>query len=78
MWCIFLAVLNPEVNVFSLFKYNIIFQRYQYFEPPSSTTGGEGEIDKCARKLFCTKLNPEQLLFEPFFDVMRIFGRIEP
>ncbi len=33
-----------------------------------------GEIDICAHHLFCTKFNSEQLLFEAFFDVMRIYG----
>ncbi len=37
-----------------------------------------GEIDICAHGHFCTKFNSKQLLFEPFFDVMRIFGGIEP
>ncbi len=36
------------------------------------------EIDACARELFCKKFNFEQLLFQAFFDVMRIFGGIEP
>ncbi len=26
---------------------------------------------------FCRKLNPEQLLLDPFFDIRRIFGSIE-
>ncbi len=45
-------------------QYNIIFQPYQSFEPPSSTVG---EIGICSRGLFCTKFNSEQLLFEAFF-----------
>ncbi len=37
------------------------------------------EINMCARRgQFYKKFNFEQLLFEPFFDVMRIFGSIEP
>ncbi len=28
--------------------------------------------------LFCMKFNAEQLLFEPFLDVMRIFGSVYP
>ncbi len=38
----------------------------------------QGEIDICAQRLFCTKLNSEQLLFEAFLDMMRIFGSVEP
>ncbi len=37
-----------------------------------------GEIDIRARGLFCVKFNFERLLFEAFFDVMRIFGGVEP
>ncbi len=37
-----------------------------------------GEKDICAHGPFCTKFNSEQLLFKSFFDVMRIFGSIEP
>ncbi len=45
--------------------------------PPSSTLEGGGEIDICTRGLFCTKFNFQQLLFEPFFDVVHIFGSTE-
>ncbi len=54
---------------------SLIFQPHQSFEPPSSMQGG---IYIWARGLFCTKFNSEELLFEPFFDVMRIFGNVEP
>ncbi len=45
------------------------------FRAPSSTLRG---IDGCPRRLFCTKFDSEQLLFQSFFDVMRIFGSVEP
>ncbi len=45
-------------------------------ESPSSTCEGDRHI--CARGLFCMKFNSEQLLFEAFFDVMRIFGSVQP
>ncbi len=61
-----------------LFQYNIIFQPYQSFKHLSSTRGWGWGIDICARILFCTKFNSEQLLFEAFFHVGRIFGGIEP
>ncbi len=37
-----------------------------------------GEVDKCASELFCAKFDFEELLFEAFFDVMRIFNSVEP
>ncbi len=45
------------------------------FGVPNSTRGGGRHM--CSRT-FCTKFNSEQLLFEPFFDVMHIFGSAEP
>ncbi len=36
------------------------------------------EIDICYCRLFCTKFNAKQLLFQSFFYVMRIFGSVEP
>ncbi len=58
------------------FLYIIIFQRWvSSFEPPSSTPEGE---DICADGLFCMKFNFEQLLFKPFFDVIRTFGASSP
>ncbi len=32
----------------------------------------------CAHCLFCMEFNAQQLLFEPFLDIMRIFGSVEP
>ncbi len=37
-----------------------------------------GEIDICARGLFGMKFNSKQFSFEAFFDIMRIFGSVEP
>ncbi len=37
-----------------------------------------GEIDICARVLFGMKSSSEQLSFEAFFDIMYIFGSVEP
>ncbi len=45
------------------------------FGAPSSTPGGQKAY--APYWLFCMKLNPEQLLFETFFDKMHIFGSIE-
>ncbi len=53
--------------------YNI--SKMEIFPVPSSTLG---EIDMCPHGLFCMDFNVEQLLFQYFFDVMRIFGSIEP
>ncbi len=36
-----------------------------------------GEIDICIHWPFCTKLNPEQLLFEAVFDKMRISDSVK-
>ncbi len=36
------------------------------------------KIDICACGVLCMKFNSEQLLFDTFFYVMRIFGSVEP
>ncbi len=33
--------IQPEKESIFLFQYNIIFETYQFFEPPSSTPGGD-------------------------------------
>ncbi len=55
------------------FKFTIIFQRWQSLEPLVSLLW---KIDICVHWVFCTKLNSEQILFEAFLDIMRIFGSI--
>ncbi len=41
-------------------------------------TMGWGEVDICACWVFCKKFNAHYLLFEAFFDIMRIFGCVPP
>ncbi len=36
------------------------------------------EIDICDHWVFCGKFNPEQLLFEAFFDIIRIVCSVQP
>ncbi len=60
---------TPKINTFE--SYNA-----QKWKTPLAPL--QGETDKCVYGLFCTKFNSEQLLFEAFFDVMRIFGSFEP
>ncbi len=57
------------------FLYIIIFQRLEFFEPPSSTPTRDRHMSS---ETFCTKFNFKQLLFKAFFDANRIFGSIEP
>ncbi len=45
------------------------------FQDPSSTLE---EIEMRTRGLFWTKFNSKKLLFEAFFNAMRIFGSVEP
>ncbi len=59
----------------SAFRYNIIFETYQPLEPPSSNSGGERRVQQLT---FLNKFNVQQLLFEAFLNVTRIFGSIEP
>ncbi len=48
---------------------------YQFFEPPSSTPGGDRH--ECPLT-FCTKFSSQQLLFEQFFDIIFNFGSVQP
>ncbi len=57
------------------FQYIIIFSTWQSFETPSSTLGG---IDMCAHWIFCRKLKSQQLLLQPFFHIIGIFGSVKP
>ncbi len=44
-------------------------------EPWSSTCEGDRHMPS---QTFCTKFNSEQFLIAPFFDIMLIFGIVEP
>ncbi len=56
------------------FQYIVIFETWQSLEPDSSIPRG----DKRVRRLsFCRKFNSQQLLFDAFFDIIRIFGSIQ-
>ncbi len=52
--------------IYFAFSYILIFQKWQLLEHPSYPLGGEDRHTH--HGLFCTKLNPQQLLFEAFFD----------
>ncbi len=73
MYCVFLAVFSPKLNVLSLLSTILYFYHINLSGPLSPLW----EEDICARGLFCTKFNYEQFLFEAFLD-MRIFGSVQP
>ncbi len=50
------------------------FQRWQFFEPLAPPLG---ERDIYAYRLFFTKFNTQQLLFEQFFDIIGNFGSVQ-
>ncbi len=55
---------EPQTESTSLFLYIIIFQRWESFEPPSSTPREDKQMHS---RTFCVKFNFEQLLFKTFF-----------
>ncbi len=57
-------------------QYSILY--FNHIDLSSSLAPLGREIDICAHRLFSMKFNCEQLLFEVFLDVMRIFGIVEP
>ncbi len=61
--------------------FSSVFPAEQYFEHANlsrSPVPPQGEIGISAQGLFGTKFNSEQLLFEAFFDAMRIFRSVFP
>ncbi len=72
VWCVFLAALSPKLNV--IWHFSTI----SYFNLLIPLVPLREEIDICSHGLFCTKFNSEQLLFEAFLNVLRIFGSTEP
>ncbi len=54
-----------------------LFSTISSFEHCSSTPG-EGGIDICPCGLFCSKFDAKRLLFKDFFEIMRIFGSVQP
>ncbi len=72
--CIFSTSLSPKLNLVSHFCTLKDFKHTDLWSPLAPLMG---EIDLCAQELFCMKFNSEQILFEPFFNVLRIFGITE-
>ncbi len=70
MWCVFLAALSVKLNVFCCFS----TLYFNHTNLSSLLASIKGEIDICAHGPFYTKFNSEQLLFDVFFHVSRIFG----
>ncbi len=77
MRCVFLAVSSPKLDL-PRFCILLFFKEENFSIPQIHWGGGEERIDICARGLFCTKFNFEQLLFKAFSDAMSIFGSVEP
>ncbi len=65
---------QPKLNLLSRFNPLKYFKDDNLWSPVSPLPG---EIDICTHKPFRMKFNAQQLLLEPFFDIMRIFSSIE-
>ncbi len=65
---------EPQTECTSPFLYVIIFQRWNL---STSLAPLRGKIDTCAGRLFYTKFNFKQLLFETFLDATCIFCGLE-
>ncbi len=59
------------------FLYIIIFQRWESFEPPSSTPGG-GIDRRMHSRTFLYKIQFRTTFIKNFFYIMRIFDSVEP
>ncbi len=67
--------MRPKGNLISHFYTLYDFKYTDLWSPLAPLVE---EIDISAPGIFCPKFNPEQLLFEVFFDIMHILGSIEP
>ncbi len=66
------GVVEPKLNILPLFC--TLFFKEWYLSSPLAPL--QWKIDICAHRRFCTKFNFEPLLFETFFEVMRIFDGV--
>ncbi len=69
--------ISPTCGVWGLQK-SVHLKSYNVQKWKSPLAPIVGETDICAHWLFCTEFISEELSFEVFFDVMRIFGSIVP
>ncbi len=70
-----MAALSPKLNLLSRFCTLLFFKDGNLLSPLAPL---HGEIDICVCGLFRTKFNAKQLLFQSFFDVVHLFGSVEP
>ncbi len=64
----------PENESTFPFQYNIIFETYQTFEPPTSTPGEDRQVRPLT---FLYEINSQQLLFEQFFYTVDNFISVQ-
>ncbi len=69
---VFLATFSPEINQLSHVRY---FRYGNLWSPLALLVG---EIGICSQGVFCRKLNSEQFLFKPSFNISGIFGSVQP
>ncbi len=72
--------LNSKGTFFGKFIEFVRFARnlgYRRFRGPEIESC-KIEVDICAYWLFCLKFNAQQLLFEPFSNIIGNFGSVEP
>ncbi len=74
MYCLLLTLMSPKVNLIAHFY---TLKDFKHTDLWSLLAPLMGEMDLCARGLFHTKFNSEQLSLEAFFDVMRTFDSDE-
>ncbi len=73
MGCVFLAALSPKLNIIYCFSTEQYFEVANHSSPLAPL---QREIDIDTREPFWMEFNFEKLLFEAFFDAMRIFGSV--
>ncbi len=74
MWWVFLTVLSPKLNLLSHFCTLLYFKKGNLSSPLVPLCGDR----HMPSQAFCMKFNAKQLLFQPSFDAVCIFGSVEP
>ncbi len=68
-------MLSPKVNLFSCFS---ILYCFKHGHLSNSSVPLWGEIDTCAHRVFCMKLNFQKLLLQAFLHIIGSFGSDAP
>ncbi len=74
MWCVFLVASRPKLSLFPCFCASLCFIDGYLLSPLAPLQGGR----HMRSQTFLHEIQFQKLLFKAFFDVMCVFGDVEP